>query len=140
MVQPTVIDPGPAENVLQVHGEEAGGTVVLSRHCRRSRMLLFFRAAKALPCGDGSLRRGASLGARADGPRSRGPSHAAGLLEPCVKRGKTDAADAEAICEAVTRPKMRSVPIRSSERQAAIFDHVAPQGRLWRTARDFLGG
>ena len=50
-------------------------------------------------------------------------------VKPYVKRGKTDAADAEAICEAVTRPTMRFVPIKSAERQAALLDHKA---------RDFL--
>ena len=50
-------------------------------------------------------------------------------MKPYVKRGKTDAADAEAICEAVTRPTMRFVPIKSAERQAALLDHKA---------RDFL--
>jgi len=50
-------------------------------------------------------------------------------VKPYVKRGKTDAADAEAICEAVTRPTMRFVPVKSAERQAALLDHKA---------RDFL--
>ena len=53
------------------------------------------------------------------------PSH----VKPYVKRGKTDAADAEAICEAVTRPTMRFVPVKSAERQAALLDHKT---------RDFL--
>jgi transposase len=42
-----------------------------------------------------------------------------------VKRGKTDAADAEAICEAVIRPTMRFVPVKSAERQAGLLDHKA---------------
>jgi transposase len=46
-------------------------------------------------------------------------------VKPYVKRGKTDAADAEAISEAVTRPTMRFVPIKSAERQAALLDHKA---------------
>jgi transposase len=50
-------------------------------------------------------------------------------VKPYVKRGKTDAADAEAICEAVARPTMRFVPVKSAERQAALLDHKA---------RDFL--
>src|SRR5436189_5422503 len=41
-------------------------------------------------------------------------------VKPYVKRGKTDAGDAEAICEAVTRPTMRFVPIKSVEQQAAL--------------------
>jgi transposase len=50
-------------------------------------------------------------------------------VKPYVKRGKTDAADAEAICEAVTRPAMRFAPVKSAGRQAALLDHKA---------RDFL--
>ena len=44
-------------------------------------------------------------------------------MKPYVKRGKTDAADAEAICEAVTRPTMRFVPVKSAEQQAALMLH-----------------
>ena len=44
-------------------------------------------------------------------------------VKPYVKRGKTDASDAEAICEAVTRPTMRFVPIKSAEQQAALALH-----------------
>jgi len=50
-------------------------------------------------------------------------------VKPYVKRGKTDAADAEAICEAVTRPTMRFVPVKSVHAQTALLDHKA---------RDFL--
>jgi len=44
-------------------------------------------------------------------------------VKPYVKRGKTDANDAEAICEAVTRPTMRFVPVKSPEQQAALALH-----------------
>jgi transposase len=44
-------------------------------------------------------------------------------VKPYVKRGKTDAADAEAICEAVRRPTMRFVPVKSEEQQAALSMH-----------------
>jgi transposase len=50
-------------------------------------------------------------------------------VKPYVKRGKTDAADAEAICEALARPTMRFVPVKGAEQQAALLDHKA---------RDFL--
>jgi transposase len=46
-------------------------------------------------------------------------------VKPYVKRGKTDAADAEAICEAVARPTMRYVPIKSPEQQALLCQHRA---------------
>ena len=44
-------------------------------------------------------------------------------MKPYVKRGKTDAADAEAICEAVTRPTMRFVPVKTPEQQAVLVLH-----------------
>jgi hypothetical protein len=44
-------------------------------------------------------------------------------VKPCVKRGKTDAADAEAVCEAVMRPTIRFVPVKSPEQQAALSMH-----------------
>jgi transposase len=44
-------------------------------------------------------------------------------VKPYVKQGKTDAADAEAVCEAVTRPTMRFVPVKSSKQQAALSIH-----------------
>ncbi len=47
----------------------------------------------------------------------------ASYVKPYVKRGTTDAADAEAICEALTRPTMRSVPVKSADRQAALMLH-----------------
>jgi transposase len=47
----------------------------------------------------------------------------ASYVRPYVKRGKTDAADAEAICEAVTRPSMRFVPVKSTEQQAVLMLH-----------------
>src|SRR5688572_33490187 len=46
-------------------------------------------------------------------------------VKPYVKRGKTDAADAEAICEAVTRPTRRFVAVKSREQQAALSMHRA---------------
>ena len=59
-------------------------------------------------------------------------------VKPHVKRGKADVADAEAICEAVTRPAMRFVPVKSAERRAPPLGHVAPEVRRRRNARGFL--
>ena len=47
----------------------------------------------------------------------------AGYLKPYVKRGKNDEVDAEAICEAVTRPTMRFVPVKSAEQQSILMLH-----------------
>ena len=56
------------------------------------------------------------------------------FVKPYVKSNKNDAADAEAICEAVTRPNMRFVPIKSVEQQAVLSMHRVRQGFV--TARD----
>ena len=58
-------------------------------------------------------------------------------VKPYVKRGKNDAADAEAICEAVRRPTMRFVPVKSREQQAALYLHRA-RTRTWNGARGDL--
>lgn len=57
-------------------------------------------------------------------------------MAPVTPRKPTN--DAEAICEAVSRPSMRFVPVKSEETQALLMSHVAPQVRLWRNAREFL--
>ena len=56
-------------------------------------------------------------------------------MKPCVKRGKNDAADAEAICEAVTRPTMRFVAIKSPEQQSLMMLHRVRLMRIPTIAR-----
>jgi transposase len=112
-----------AKNVFQVHGIRAIGDVVIRKALRRSQMLPFF---ERLP-----LR---LVGAEACGTSHRWARELtklghevrlmpAAYVKPYVKRGKNDAADAEAICEAVTRQTMRFVPIKSREQQAALSLH-----------------
>lgn len=129
MDQPITIGLDLAKNVFQVHGVDAEGTIVCRRQLRRSQVLVFF--ARLGPCLVGMeacagahhwARELAALGHKV---RLMPPAY----VKPYVKRGKTDAADAEAICEAVTRPTMRFVPVKSADRQAALLDHKA---------RDFL--
>jgi transposase len=114
-----------AKNVFQLHGVDAAGAVVVRRKLRRSQMLAFF--AKLEPCLIGmEACAGAHFWAReltALGHETR--LMPAAYVRPYVKRGKTDAADAEAICEAVSRPTMRFVPVKSAERQAGLLDHKA---------------
>ena len=120
---PTTIGLDIAKNSFQIHAVDAAGQVVLRRKLGRGEVLKSFEALpKALvgieACGTGHYwARGiAALG------------HEVKLLPPAyvkayVKRGKTDAADAEAICEAVTRPNMRFVPVKTPEQQAALMMH-----------------
>ena len=129
MEQPTIIGLDLAKNVFQVHGVAEGGTIVLRLQLRRSQVLVFF--SRLEPCLVGME---ACAGAHHWARELTALGHEVRLMPPAyvkpyVKRGKTDAADAEAICEAVTRPTMRFVPVKSADRQAALLDHKA---------RDFL--
>lgn len=112
-----------AKTVFQVHGIDTGGDVVVRKVLRRRQVLPFF--SKLPPCLVGLeacstshywARELAKLGHEV---RLMPPAY----VKPYVKRGKTDAADAEAICEAVTRPSMRFVPVKSPEQQAALALH-----------------
>jgi transposase len=114
-----------AKHVFQVHGVDAEGRVVVRKALRRSQVLPYF--AKLPPCLIGIEACGTShhwareLLALGHEVRLMPPAY----VKPYVKRGKTDAADAAAICEAVTRPTMRFVPVKSREQQAALSMHRA---------------
>ncbi|ATQ57853.1 IS110 family RNA-guided transposase [Paracoccus yeei] len=118
-----------AKNLFQVHAVDENGAVLVRRQVRRAQVLLFF--SRLHPCLIGIE---ACAGARhwarelaklGHDVRLIPPSH----VKPFVKRGKTDAADAEAICEAVIRPNMRFVPLKTEKQQAVLMQH---------RARDFL--
>ena len=118
-----------AKSVFQVHAIGADGKVVLRRQVRRNQMLVFFAGLARCLIGMEACA-GAHFWAR-ELARS---GHEVRLMpptcvKPCVKRGKTDAIDAEAICEAVTRPGMRFVPVKTEDQQATLMTH---------RARDFL--
>lgn len=115
-----------AKSVFQVHGVDASGRVVVRRALRRAEVLSFFAGVPACvvameACGSAHHwgRQIAALG------------HAVRLLPPIrvqayVKPGKkNDAADAAAICEAVGRPHMQFVPLKSAEQQAVLMLHRA---------------
>jgi transposase len=112
-----------AKSVFQAHGVDAAGAVVLRRRVSRARLLEFFEGR--LPCLVG-LEACASAHHWA---RELGRlGHTVRLIPPnyvkaYVKRQKNDRADAEAICEAVTRPSMRFVPVKSVEQQGIIVLH-----------------
>ena len=112
-----------AKNVFQVHSIDEAGAVVERRALRRRQVLPFF--SKLEPCLVGMEACGTShywareLSALGHRVKLMPPAY----VTPYVKRGKTDAGDAEAICEAVTRPTMRFVAIKSPDQQAVLALH-----------------
>jgi transposase len=122
-MQVTTIGLDIAKNVFQVHGVDAQGRVVLRKRLARGRVLAFFanlpRCLIGLEaCG------GAHYWAR----ELRALGHEVRLMPPqyvkaYVKTNKHDAADAEACCEAVQRPGMRFVPVKSADQQALLMLH-----------------
>ena len=112
-----------SKSVFQVHGSEATGRVVLRKRLRRSEVKRFF--ARVPPCVVGMEACAAAhywareLQALGHEPKLMPPSY----VKPYVKRGKNDAIDAEACHEAVDRPGMRFVPVKSAEQQAALVPH-----------------
>ncbi len=112
-----------AKNVFQVHCVDDVGNVTLRKKLRRAEMLAFF--AGLSPCRIGVeacatahhwAREIAALG---HDVRLMPPSY----VKAYVRRQKNDAADAEAICEAVRRPTMRFVPVKSAEQQGVLVLH-----------------
>ena len=112
-----------AKNVFQVHGVDDRGHPVLRRKVRRDRLLRLF--ADLRPCLIGveacatAHHWARELGALGHEVRLMPPAY----VKAYVKRNKNDAADAEAICEAVTRPSMRFVPVKSAEAQSVLMLH-----------------
>src|SRR5271169_3157755 len=112
-----------AKNVFQVHGIDASGGVVLRRQLRRGAVEKFF--AQLPPCTVGVEACGSAhhwarvIGRYGHQVRLMPPAY----VKPYVKRNKNDGRDAEAICEAVGRPTMRFVPVKSAEQQATLAVH-----------------
>jgi transposase len=107
-----------AKHVFQVHGIDEVGQVVVRKQLRRAAVAKFF--AKLAPCTVGIE---ACASAHYWAREIAATGHTVKLMPPAyvkpyVKRGKNDMADAEAICEAVMRPTMRFVPVKSAEQQA----------------------
>ena len=108
------------KSVFQIHGVDAWGAVVVQRQLTRGRLLAFFAKLPSSLVGMETcaaahhwVRELQKLGHRV---RLMPPRY----VKPYVKRQKNDAADAEAICVAVTRPMMRHVAIKSADQPAAL--------------------
>ena len=123
MQEITTIGLDLAKHIFQVHGVDGAGRVVVRKAVRRNKLLAFF--ADLPPC---------LVGMEACGSAHHWArelialGHEVKLMPPryvkaYLKRGKNDAADAEAICEAVTRPTMRFVPVKSVDQQTVLMLH-----------------
>lgn len=126
-MQITTIGVDLAKHVFQVHGIYEDGSVAFNKPLRRAQMLPFF--SKIEPCLIGLEACGSSHYWARELTRlgHEVRQMPANYVKAYVKRGKTDAADAGAICEAVTRPSMRFVAIKSEEQQAALSLHRVRQ-------------
>jgi len=117
-----------AKNVFQVHGVDANGKVTLRKALTRTQMQTAF--ANMTPCLIGMEACG---GAHYWARKLQAMGHTVMLIapqfvKPYVKSNKNDARDAEAICEAVSRPNMRFVPIKTEEQQALLSVHRVREG------------
>jgi transposase len=112
-----------AKSVFQVHGVDANGLVVIRRQLKRRYVLAFFEKLPSCLVGieacASSHHWSRELRALGHNVRLMPPAY----VKPYVKRQKNDMADAEAICEAVTRANMRFVPIKTPEQQSGLVLH-----------------
>src|SRR5690349_22061856 len=128
MEEVTTVGIDLAKNVFSLHGVDAAGKTVLRRTVRRDRLV---EAVAALsPCLIGME---ACSGAHEWGRRFQQQGHTVKLMAPKFvapyrKSDKNDGNDAEAVCEAVGRPSMRFVPVKSTEQQALLAVHRVRQG------------
>jgi transposase len=125
MSEITTIGLDLAKNIFQVHGVDETGTVVVVKRLRRNQVIGFFAGLPACLIG-----MEACATAHHWARELAAVGHAVRLMPPqyvkaYVKRNKNDAADAAAICEAVKRPSMRFVPVKTIEQQSALLMHRA---------------
>lgn len=128
MEQVTTVGIDLAKNVFSLHGVDAAGKAVFRRTVRRDRLVE--TVAGLAPCLIGME---ACSGAHEWGRRFQQHGHTVRLMAPKFvtpyrKSEKNDGNDAEAVCEAVTRPSMRFVPVKSVEQQALLALHRVRQG------------
>ena len=128
MAKVTTVGIDLAKNVFSVHGVDEAGKVVVRKTVSRARLVETI--AKLAPCLIGME---ACTGAHQWAREFQRFDHTVRLMAPKFvvpyrKRGKNDGNDAEAICEAVARPNMRFVPVKTVEQQAIIALHRVRQG------------
>ena len=112
-----------AKNVFQVHGVDCAGDVVIRRQLRRRQVLPFFKKLPGCLVGIEACATAHHWGRQLIGLGHEVKLMPPHYVRPYVKRGKNNAADAEAICEAVTRPTMRFVAVKGTEQQGVLMLH-----------------
>ena len=110
-----------SKHIFQIHGANAAEAPVLRKKLRRKEMVAFFESLAptviAIEACGASHHWARLLQSFGHSVKLIPPQ----LVKPYVKRGKNDAADAEALCEAMSRPTMRFVPVKTAEQQAALM-------------------
>ena len=110
-----------SKHVFQLHGVNAAEQPVLRKKLRRTEMMTFFEklppTVVAIEACGASHHLARLLTSYGHEVKLIAPQ----LVKPYVKRGKNDAADADALCEAMSRPTMRFVPMKTAEEQAALM-------------------
>src|SRR5438477_11461457 len=122
-MQITTIGFDIAKNVFQVHGIDAAERVVVTKRRRRGELMKFFEALPACLVGLEACATAHYWARELTKLGHRVRLMPAKDVKAYVKRNKNDAADAEAICEAVRRPTMRFVRIKSAEQQGQLMQH-----------------
>lgn len=117
-----------AKNVFQIHAVDEQGKTVLKKQLKRDQMAEFFVNLPACLIGMEACGSSHHWARKLQGYGHTVKLMAPQFVKPYVKTNKNDAADAEAICEAVTRPNMRFVPIKNIEQQSVLALHRVRQG------------
>ena len=112
-----------AKHVFQLHGVGPEGQVVLRQKLRRAQMMTFFAKLPACLIGMEACATAHHWARELSALGHEVRLMPAAYVKPYVKRGKSDALDAEGICEAVTRPTMRYVAVKGPEQQAVLMLH-----------------
>jgi transposase len=110
-----------SKHVFQLHGVNAAEMPVLRKKLRRTEMVAFFRTLPPTEIGIEACGASHHMARLLQSFGHTVKMIAPQLIKPYVKRGKNDAADAEAICEAMSRPTMRFVPVKTTDQQAALM-------------------